>query len=120
MSVNRIALLIGRSGRIVLSAGFGLVCVAGAQAFEATAEQREACTPDAFRLCSSAIPDVARVTACMKANEDRLSPPCRAVFDAARLEQAAPQQREARARKVPSHVAHYKQARSRYHHWARS
>jgi hypothetical protein len=27
---------------------------------------RQACTPDAMRLCSDVIPDVARVTACMK------------------------------------------------------
>ncbi|XIA65143.1 hypothetical protein ACFIOY_01525 [Bradyrhizobium sp. TZ2] len=32
-----------------------------------TPEQEQACTGDAFRLCSSEIPDVSRVTACMVA-----------------------------------------------------
>jgi hypothetical protein len=29
-----------------------------------TAEQRAACTPDVFRLCSSAIPNVDRIVVC--------------------------------------------------------
>jgi hypothetical protein len=45
-----------------------------------TPEQEQACTNDAFRLCSAAIPDVDRVTACMVANKSQLSPPCRAQF----------------------------------------
>lgn len=38
---------------------------------------RQACTPDAMRLCSDVIPDVAKVTACMKAKSSQLSPACR-------------------------------------------
>jgi hypothetical protein len=45
-----------------------------------TPEQEQACTGDAFRLCSSEIPDVGRVTACMVAKKSQLSPPCRAQF----------------------------------------
>ena len=45
-----------------------------------TPEQEQACTSDAFRLCSSEIPDVDRVTACMVRNKAQLSPPCRAQF----------------------------------------
>lgn len=45
-----------------------------------TPEQEQACTGDAFRLCSSEIPDVDRVTACMVAKKSELSPPCRAQF----------------------------------------
>lgn len=45
-----------------------------------TAEQEQACTSDAFRLCSSDIPNVDRVTACMIRNKPQLSPPCRAQF----------------------------------------
>jgi hypothetical protein len=37
---------------------------------------REACTPDAMRLCSEFIPDVAKITACMKAKHSQLSSPC--------------------------------------------
>ena len=47
-----------------------------------TPEQEQACTSDAFRLCSSEIPNVDRVTACMVRNKSQLSPPCRAQFRA--------------------------------------
>jgi hypothetical protein len=57
-----------------------------------TPEQEQACTGDAFRLCSSEIPDVARVTACMVAKKSQLSPPCRAQFG------PDPEPREAAAR----------------------
>ena len=45
-----------------------------------TPEQQQACTDDAFRLCSAEIPDVDRVTACMAAKKSQLSPGCRAQF----------------------------------------
>jgi hypothetical protein len=45
-----------------------------------TAEAREACTHDAFRLCSDAMPDVARTKACLARNRSSLSPLCRAAF----------------------------------------
>jgi hypothetical protein len=45
-----------------------------------TPEQEQACTNDAFRLCSADIPDVDRVTACMARNKSQLSPGCRAQF----------------------------------------
>ena len=54
-----------------------------AHAFEATAEQRRACTPDAFRLCSAHIPNVEAITACMTAKKSELSPACKVVFDKA-------------------------------------
>lgn len=47
-----------------------------------TPEQEQACTGDAFRLCSADIPDIERITACMIRNRAQLSPPCRAQFDA--------------------------------------
>jgi hypothetical protein len=43
---------------------------------------RQACTPDALRLCSDYIPDVAKITACMKAKQSQLSEPCRAAMNA--------------------------------------
>lgn len=45
-----------------------------------TAEQQQACTNDAFRLCSSEIPDVDRVTACMLQHKSELTPECRVQF----------------------------------------
>jgi len=41
---------------------------------------REACTHDAFRLCSDAMPDVERTKACLAKNRSSLSPLCRAAF----------------------------------------
>ena len=45
-----------------------------------TNEQRIACTPDAFRLCSSEIPNIPGITACMRRQKANLSPACKAVF----------------------------------------
>lgn len=47
---------------------------------QGTPEQRQACQPDAMRLCSEFVPDVDRITACMIKQRMRLSPACRAVF----------------------------------------
>ncbi|MGA2995432.1 hypothetical protein [Bradyrhizobium sp.] len=44
-------------------------------------EAQQMCTGDAFRLCSSEIPDIPRVTACMIANRASLSSGCRTVMD---------------------------------------
>lgn len=43
-------------------------------------EQQQACSDDAFRICSAEIPDIDRVTACMVRNKEQLSPGCRAFF----------------------------------------
>jgi hypothetical protein len=53
-----------------------------AQENRGTPEQQMACTPDVFRLCSSAIPDVNQITACLRSNTPVLSAGCRAVFEA--------------------------------------
>jgi hypothetical protein len=45
-----------------------------------TPEQEQMCTGDAMRLCSSEIPDVDRVTACMIQKRSSLSDGCKAVF----------------------------------------
>jgi hypothetical protein len=45
-----------------------------------TDEQQQMCTGDAMRLCSSEIPDVERVTACMVQKRAQLSDGCKAVF----------------------------------------
>ena len=56
-----------------------------------TLHQRLACTPDVFRLCSSQIPHVGEVIACMLAKKASLSPGCRAVFDEAFAKRTASQ-----------------------------
>jgi hypothetical protein len=45
-----------------------------------TPEEEQACTGDAFRLCSAEIPDVGRVTTCMVRKQSQLSPGCRLHF----------------------------------------
>jgi hypothetical protein len=49
-------------------------------AYAYTPEQQQACSPDAFRLCGDAIPNVDRVTACMIRRKSELSPGCRVYF----------------------------------------
>jgi hypothetical protein len=51
-----------------------------AQENRGTPEQRAACAPDAFRLCSAYIPDPARVELCLRQNKSDLSDGCRSVF----------------------------------------
>ncbi|CAN5385642.1 hypothetical protein BH10PSE10_BH10PSE10_17010 [soil metagenome] len=48
---------------------------------QGTEQQREACTPDAFRLCGQFIPDADKVEACLRNAGPRLSPACRVVFN---------------------------------------
>ena len=46
-----------------------------------TQEEQAACQPDAFRLCSSEIPNIPKITACMIKHRADLSDGCRAVMD---------------------------------------
>jgi len=70
-----------RTGLTALVLAASLISLSPANAAEiATAEQRAACTPDAFRLCSGHIPNIPAITACMKKNFENLSPACKAVF----------------------------------------
>ena len=60
-----------------LSLGLGLAAPAAAQG---TPQQQQACQPDAFRLCSEFVPDVAKIQACMSRKRAQLSPACRAAI----------------------------------------
>lgn len=64
-------------GRPGLLAGLFFIGVSAAGAQDGTAEQRQACAPDAMRLCSDVIPDVPKITKCMIAKYNELSAPCR-------------------------------------------
>jgi hypothetical protein len=46
-----------------------------------TMEAQQMCSGDAFRLCSSEIPNIPRITACMVRHRRDLSPGCRAVME---------------------------------------
>jgi hypothetical protein len=66
---------------------------ASAQQYRGTMDQQMACTPDVWRLCGAAIPDVDRIVACLRANTPQLSPGCRAVFDNGNRAEREPRQR---------------------------
>ena len=57
-----------------------LATVGPGKAQDFTAEQRANWSGDAFRLCSSEIPNIPAVTACMRKNRSNLSAACKAVF----------------------------------------
>jgi len=73
-SKHRIALV------IVVATALG-PAAAFAQENRGTAQQRAACMPDAFRLCSGYIPDAAGVEHCLRQNMTDLSAACRSVFE---------------------------------------
>ena len=76
-----------RSRRILLSVaipivfGIAVQTPAFSEEYRGTLEQQMACTPDVFRLCGAAVPDVNRIVACLRQNTPQLSGSCRAVFD---------------------------------------
>lgn len=51
------------------------------QSFAFSSEAQQMCTGDAFKLCSSEIPSIPKVTACMISHRAQLSSGCRAVMD---------------------------------------
>jgi hypothetical protein len=57
------------------------LCAASTSTFAFSPEAQQMCTGDAFRLCSSAIPNVSAVTACMLKQRANLSAGCRTVMD---------------------------------------
>jgi hypothetical protein len=72
-----------------ISLGIAVQTPAFSDEYRGTLEQQMACTPDVFRLCGAAIPDVNRIVACLRQNTPQLSGGCRAVFDSSA---SAPQQ----------------------------
>ena len=67
------------SGSVVLA--LALTAFSTSSFAVGTAEQRAACTPDVFRLCSSEIPSIPRIVACLKQQKPILSKPCQAVMN---------------------------------------
>jgi hypothetical protein len=91
---------------LALPVGALLLCGldgAGAQGVDA----RQACTPDAMKLCSEFIPDVAKITACMTAKRAELSEACRtAMGGGARAGGHEARRRHARVHRV-RHIRHH-------------
>jgi hypothetical protein len=63
------------------AAGIAIQNPAFAEEYRGTFEQQMACTPDVWRLCFDQIPDVNRITACLRQNTPQLSGACRSVFE---------------------------------------
>jgi hypothetical protein len=59
----------------------GLVSYSTSSIALGSASERAACTPDVFRLCSSEIPNVTKIIACLKEKKASLSPGCRTAFN---------------------------------------
>ena len=62
-----------------------------------SSEAQQMCSGDAMRLCSSEIPDIPRIRACMVQKKAQVSPGCRAVMDREAAAAAASRKREAAA-----------------------
>jgi hypothetical protein len=62
-----------RQAALTLALSVGL-CAASTESYAFSAEAQQMCTGDAFRLCSSEIPNVSRVTTCMMQRRASLSP----------------------------------------------
>ena len=59
------------------------------QSFAFSAEAQQMCTGDAFRLCSSEIPNIPKITACMVKHRAELSVGCRTVMDKGLAQQSS-------------------------------
>jgi hypothetical protein len=77
-NVSNTAASVAVAGLAAAALMFGAVTNVRAQG--GTEAQREACTPDAFRLCTMAMPDAKRVENCLRAARPRLSAACYDVF----------------------------------------
>ena len=77
-----------RNVSAVLPVAASLSAVTSTSSFAYSEEARAQCTGDAFRLCSSEIPNIPKITACMIKNRSNLSAGCRAVMDRQAAEKA--------------------------------
>lgn len=86
-----------------IAAAVMLMASSGAAfASKGTPEQREACTPDALRLCGQFIPDEDRIEACLRDAGPRLSRACYIVFHPDEtVGRSPPQQRPGMRRALP-------------------
>jgi hypothetical protein len=65
----------------VLAVAASVSALSSSQSFAFSAEAQQMCTGDAFRLCSSDIPNIPAITACMIKHRAQLSSGCRVVLD---------------------------------------
>ena len=70
-----------RKASIALVFAASISAVSSTASFAFSAEAQQQCTGDAFRLCSSEIPNIPKITACMMKHRADLSTGCRSVMD---------------------------------------
>jgi hypothetical protein len=70
-----------RQAGLVLAFATSFSALASTSSFAFSAEAQSMCTSDAFRLCSSEIPNIPKITACMMKHRSGLSAGCRTVMD---------------------------------------
>jgi hypothetical protein len=70
-----------RKAGLVLAFALSVSTLSANASFAYTAEAQQMCAGDAFRLCSSEIPNISKITACMIKHRADLSAGCRAVMD---------------------------------------
>ena len=70
-----------RQAGLMLAFAVSLSTLSSTASFTFSAEAQQMCTGDAMRLCSSEIPNVSKITACMMRQRASLSSACRTVMD---------------------------------------
>ena len=66
---------------MVLAFALSMPVLSARPGFAFSAEAQQMCTGDAFRFCSSDIPNIPAITACMVKHRTELSGGCRAIMD---------------------------------------
>jgi hypothetical protein len=66
---------------LVLALTTSFAAASSTTSFAFSSEAQQMCTGDAFRLCSSEIPNIPKITACMIKHRADLSAGCRTVMD---------------------------------------
>jgi hypothetical protein len=70
-----------RQTGLVLAFAVSVATLSSTSSFAFSSEAQQMCTGDAFRLCSSEIPNIPKITACMFKNRANQSAGCRTVMD---------------------------------------
>ena len=70
-----------RQAGLILAFAVSISALSSTSSFAFSAEAQQMCTGDAFRLCSSEIPNISKITACMMKQRASLTPGCRPVMD---------------------------------------
>jgi hypothetical protein len=70
-----------RQAGLVLAFAISASALSSSPSFAFSAEAQQMCSGDAFRLCSSDIPNIPAIKACMIKHRTQLSSGCRVVLD---------------------------------------